>query len=562
MASGLAEQGRAGWADTAGSAGRRILPTYWIWIACAVLVLAKLALVADLRMVVTYAPHDDSLYVMRALALLSGDGFGPYDSRTLVKFPGLSFWLAMESQLGIPHFVSIHLLYGVAALYFLAALLRAGVPSLVALCGFALCLFDPYSFSVEWHRIIREPIATSLLLIILAAAIFTVRAASLGRVAYAHWGMFSVTLAFAGLMREEDPLLLVILFAVGASTLTFVFQRNGGPRLTWRAWAFIVILASACVWGANTMTRSFVQHHYSARIIHDYGEGEFPRFVAAIRSIRSAKDNRYVMVTQEALRSLRAEVPRFAPVIDLLPPPSPWSYSCSWIGVCSEWSTGWFLFWIKDAAYQAGLTPSLQAAQDYFRAVREDIERACREGRLRCAKNGEGIIPPPELRWTRTYLTEFRRMAAMLFPPGFSNGDQSAIPPAATASLLRAFDTVARVGRAPYFGTWAIGWEDALSRARTWIALAYGLFANIVVGTAMVGLALALMRGFTRREQVVSIALGITLLYIFVRVAALAYVAVYMGHYEPRMIFTAYAAMLFVTPAMIWATFRSKSMLK
>jgi hypothetical protein len=522
-------------------------------------VLAKLALVADLGIVVTYAPHDDSLYVMRALALLAGDGFGPYDSRTLVKFPGLSFWLAMENGLGIPHFVMLHVLYAGAALYLMAALRKAGVPGPVVLAGLALCLFNPYSFSVEWHRIIREPIATPLLLVLLASGIHVVRAAMEGRAAYAHAAAFSLTLGIASLMREEDPLLLVILFAVAAITLACALRRDKARRLSWRSWAAAALLPAACVWGAGVAAHSFAERHYGARIMHDYGEGEFPKLVAAFRSIRTAKDNRYVMVTQEALRGLRAEVPRFAPVIDRLPPPSPSSYSCSWIGVCSEWSTGWFLFWIKDAAYQAGLTPSLPAAQAYFRAVREDIERACDEGKFTCVKNGDGIIPPPELRWTRAYVVELRRMAAMLFPRGFEDGDQSAIPPTATPPLERAFASLTHSESAPYFGAWALGWKPALSGARSWIALAYGLLANLLIGAAVVAFGLALARGVARSLPAVSAALGMALLYVFVRIAALAYVAVYMGHYEPRMMFTAYAAMLFIAPAMLWSFFRAKS---
>lgn len=559
MASGLPGAGQGEMRGAGAPWFSRIQSAHWVWLGAAVLVLARLALVADLGIVVTYAPHDDSLYVTRALALLFGNGFGPYDSRILVKFPGLSLWLAMEHRLGIPHFVLLHALYIGAGAYFLAALRSVGVPALVALTGFALYLFNPYSFSVEWHRILREPIATPLLLVLLGAAAFVIRAASAGRTAYLHCFVFSVTLAFAGLMREEDPLLLVILLAMAALALAFTLRRDGGTRLPWRGWIVLALLPAACVWGAGWATRSFVDRHYGEPIMHDYGEGEFPRLVAAFRSIRTAKDNRYVMVTQEALRGLRVQVPRFAPVVDRLPPPGPASYSCSWLGVCSEWSTGWFLFWIKDAAYQAGLTPSLPAAQAYFRAVREDIEKACEDGRFHCVKNGAGIIPPPELRWTRAYLTELRRMAAMLFPRGFENGDQSAIAPAATPALARAFASFTRAESAPYFGSWALDWRGALSRAREWIALAFGLLANIVVAAAMVAFALALTRGFVHRQPIVSMALGIMLLYVFVRIAALAYVAVYMGHYEPRMIFSVYAAILFTAPAMIWAMFHARS---
>src|SRR5688500_13796564 len=83
----------------------------------AVAVLFKLALVSDLSVTINYFPHDDSLYVERAYYLLRGEGFGPYDSRTLIKYPGLSIWLAGMRSLGIPYIFSIQALYAAAGLY-------------------------------------------------------------------------------------------------------------------------------------------------------------------------------------------------------------------------------------------------------------------------------------------------------------------------------------------------------------------------------------------------------------------------------------------------------------
>lgn len=169
----------------------------------------------------------------------------------------------------------------------------------------------------------------------------------------------------------------------------------------------------------NMVMRAYVERHYGAPLIHDFGEGEFPRLIAAIRSVESRKDNRHVMVTQEALGKIRMAVPNFAPVIDRLPPPAPTSYSCERFKVCSEWTNGWMLFWIKDAAFQAGLTATLPAGQAYFRSIRHEIERACKEGRLKCTDKGAGqLLPPFELRWTRAFLQEAAGVFHMMMMPG------------------------------------------------------------------------------------------------------------------------------------------------
>ena len=60
------------------------------WLVVMLMVVIKLALVADLSVTINYSPHDDSLYVERAHASLSGQGFRPYDSRVLIKYPNLT----------------------------------------------------------------------------------------------------------------------------------------------------------------------------------------------------------------------------------------------------------------------------------------------------------------------------------------------------------------------------------------------------------------------------------------------------------------------------------------
>jgi hypothetical protein len=122
--------------------------------------------------------------------------------------------------------------------------------------------------------------------------------------------------------------------------------------------------------------REFVERNYGRPLVYDFAEGEFPRLLAAIRSIESQKDNRLVMVTQERLAKLRQEVRGLAPVIDRLPKAGARYLFLSSAGRLLGMVNGWMPFWIKDEAFNAGLTPNLAATQDYFLRVRTDIESA------------------------------------------------------------------------------------------------------------------------------------------------------------------------------------------
>jgi len=393
----------------------------YFWAILCLIILLRLALTSDLAVQMGSGPHDDGLYVSRAYYLLLGQGMGPYDARLLVKLPGLSLWLAGIRFLGIPYLFSINFLYILAGVYFIAVLLRRGDFNRFLLLGaFVLYVFNPVTLAPQWFRVLREPLLISLLILMLSSMLFILGELPDRRVPYLHMIIFSVVFAFALLVREEDQLLYVLLFLF---YIVFVWQAKKHitlrPVASWMKIVAVLALPLIAAYVSNTATRSFIAKHYGAPLLYDFGEGEFPKLIAAMRSVVSKKDNRHVMITQEALGKLRQAVPRLAPVIDRLPPPSLGSYSCQRFRVCSEWTNGWMLFWIKDAAFQTGLTPDLPQAQEFFRKARLDIVNACQDGRLQCQDRGTGLLPPFELRWTRAYVREWMGIMKMIMQPGF-----------------------------------------------------------------------------------------------------------------------------------------------
>jgi len=160
-----------------------------------------------------------------------------------------------------------------------------------------------------------------------------------------------------------------------------------------------------------------IYKNYDEYLINDFNEGEFPRLISAMRSVESRKDNRHVMITQEKLTKIYDKVPESRDLIDLIPKPHPESYSCQRFGVCSEWTNGWYLFWIKDAAFQTGKTNSLKDAQKYFKSIRTAIEEKCNDGILDCKYDGSGLIPPFHLKWLKPYIIELYTIFDMVVFP-------------------------------------------------------------------------------------------------------------------------------------------------
>jgi hypothetical protein len=391
------------------------------WAIAVVLILFKLVLTSDLAIEIIHMPHDDSLYAWRAFHLLLGEGMGPYDARLFVKLPGFSFWLAAIRLLGIPYLFSINLFYILAGAYFITALLRhSSLSKPLLLFAFTLYLFNPVTLDHQWFSLLREPLSICLFVMMFGAMLFILGNTREKHLQPLHVLVFGASFAFSLLVREEDRLLyaalpaFVLILLWYGKKVGYTARRGNLVRL-----ATVLVVPLALAFAANAATRHYYAKWYGTSILHELGQGEFPKFIAAMRSVVAKKRNRHVMIPQESLAKVREAVPDLRPVIDQLPPPGKNSYSCKRFGVCSEWTNGFMVFWIKDAAYDVGLTPDALSAQRYFRKVRLDIEKACKEGRLTCRKTGDGLFPPFQIRWTRAYFQEAVATVKMMVQPPF-----------------------------------------------------------------------------------------------------------------------------------------------
>ncbi len=526
----------------------------WLWASLAAIFGLKLALVAGLPVHIVFSPHDDSLYLSRALHLLNDGSFGPYDSKVLAKLPGMSIWLASLRALGLPYLITMNVLYAGAGLYVLLGLRRCGMHGLVLLAIWALYLLNPVSMSQDWLRILREPLSTILLVTLFGAALHMLICIREGKRHWPHLLMFCGMLSFSMMVREEDKLLWGLLLLVAAAVFLDALAQGRVPRWGLRRIAPLLIVPALVVLGSDFVLRQMVETRYGLPILHDYGEGEYPKLLAAIRSIDSKTDNRLVMVTQEALAQLRTVAPEFVPVIDSLQPPGPGTYSCRLQGVCTEWSNGWMPFWIKDAAFSAGLTPNLVAGQQYFKGVREHIEEACRSGRIKCTSRGTGLLPPFELRWTRAFVTEFTRLLGMLrnpLPeglggPGTDRGTYPELRRIAQTVTMDVSETKMQLGlkTAPLVADAFVGWRWAMMAPHLVIAamvLVLGLLALFYCWTAP----------GVHPPSVLLWVVTVFFAYSAARLLALTYVATFFGPFDPRIIFSTYTTALIFCPVAV-----------
>lgn len=511
-------------------------------------------LVADIPVHIRFSPFDDSLYVGRAYAFFANNAWGAYDPYILAKLPGMSIWLIANRLFGIPYLLGINLFYGVAGLSLLRGAERVGVSRGLLLVAYAIFLANPITFSMGWVLVTREALSSVLIVALLAVSIHLINYKDT-RLLFRHLFILALLFAFSLILREEDKLLLIYLslLAIGLGW----FRRKKGIGPDWRALGVVFLLPALCALALQSGLRTYNFVYYGEPILNDYSEGELPKLIATLRSVVSKTDNRMVMISQDVLETIQPLLPEFSPVIDALPPPGQLTYSCKQSGVCNEWNTGYMIWWIKQSAAEAGLTPTLVSGQDYFRGVREHIEALCASSALACKRNGDGLFPPFELRWSRAYLEELLRVISLLLLPSVEVISHDAQPVNGAKSLVSVYQqiTMTSVTENSSFDRGNMNgmtWGVVLAEWRATIGFISGLMIMVTMPLATV----ALLWRWTMYPNVpispIFLLCSIFWIYSIFRILALAYVAVFFGPYEPRIIFSTYTGSIILSFLALW----------
>jgi hypothetical protein len=506
---------------------------------------------------VRYSPFDDSLYITRAYHLLMGNFFGDFNSFTLAKLPGISFWLHFSRLLDLTYLKGINVLYICVGIYGLLALKKSYNNNLILVIIFIIFLINPITFSASWILIMREPVSCILIIGIVSSCIHIVNSKSqLARII--HCILFGIAFAFSMLLREEDQLLWIYLFGFVA-LLVFLHCNSGNYSL--RNIVIVFLIPAALAVSVNQIVRSSVQNHYGLPIINDYSEGEFPKMIAAIRGIESKVDNRLVMIPSDAIQKLSQNIPEFSRIANQLPGPGMHTYSCKLHGVCSEWSNGWMPWFLKQAAFEAGFTPTLKDSQNFFKKMREDIEFLCLSGKLECESRGSSILPPMELRWSRAYFQEFRTLIMMLIFPKVDIVIDNSNAWNASADLVNMYHEVTMMPKDKQLEidrSEESYIESLIPMSRQILAFFGGIFSALLI----TGGTIALLWTWVMYPNIKATSLYyffcIIWIYSIIRISALAYVAVFLGPFDTRIIFSTYTALTLLSPFALWECYRAK----
>jgi len=393
------------------------------------LALVKLFLVSNDSVLMLYAPLDDSLYVNRAYNFLLNFNFGEYDSHLLSKLPGFSLFLAFIRSLGLPYTFFINIFYMIAGIYFIAGLNKFGINKAILFITFVLYLFNPITFDQEWFRLVREPLATILFVLILGSFIHLLNQKNKKNIFSVHYFILFVAFSFSIINREEDILLLFLVIpflfylCLGPSGLRIkTFKKinfvKDNPLSKVRYKNFLIVLIPFLIYFLLTFSlKSFIFFNYGSFILNDFNSGEFPKLIGTIKRIETPKQNRYVTLSQERIKVISKNIPELKNIFDLLPKPNKDSYSCKRFNLCSEITDGWSFFWLKDAIFRSENNKSLVDAQISIKRVRELIEKKCNNKEISCSNKRYGLISPFQYIWFKPFIFETLNILDSIFFP-------------------------------------------------------------------------------------------------------------------------------------------------
>jgi hypothetical protein len=519
----------------------------------------KLFIVSDIAVHIRFSPIDDSLYVTRAYEFLSGNGWGNYDAYVLAKLPGISLWLAGSSLLGIPYLLGLNILYSLAGLLLVKEVAKLDVHKPILFVAYFIYLFNPITFSVGWALVMREALGTVITVMLLAVSLRILLSL---KNQLPMWSIIAWVLlfAFGQVLREEDRLLWVYL-ALFLGCFLFIQHRLQNRKFLFRFGLLMLVSAILSTSLVSYGVRVYNQKYYGAPLMNDFNEGEFPKLMATLRSIESSVDNRLVMLPQEVIKKLIPIVPDFAPVLERLPSPGLQTFSCKLQGVCTEWSNGWMPWAVKKAAAEVGRTPTLSEGQNYFKSIRNQVEALCDSGELRCRPNGDGILPPMQLRWFRAYLQSFVLLIEMATFPVVDIISNDDMPVNAARSLVEIYQqvTMTNVTQNPKPGDVPSEISKLQSQLRTTIASFVFHFNGLIILLGSIALVWRIVMYPGIKVGPLHMICAVFWTYSFVRLLALAYVAVFFGPFEPRIIFSTYTGLGVLSIFAIWEFIQARN---
>lgn len=385
------------------------------WIAVALAMASSILFVV----LVSYLPtailagaaHDDAWFWLRARSIATGSWMGGYDQYTLMKGSGYSLFLAVGHALGLSVTTSQALLYSGACLLLGAAVHRASGRLWLSLLLVLAMQWHP--MALTWGRVVRDNISAAQTLLVLGCMVqaFFVAHSRRGRwfwAAASGW-----TLAWFWTTREDGIWLFPGLAILLLARWWQVRRDPEGRRCLAAGGALMASVFG--LWLGLVASANWIKYGEFATV--DMKESAFEDALSALHRVHVGEVVPYVPVPQKVREAVYDVSPAFARLRPHLEGTGKyWTKpGCSiYPQTCGDYAGGWFMWELRDAVASVGAYASAPAADAFYRALADEVGRACDEGRLTCKRNLVPLMPPATDAQWMTLPARLRQAAAVL----------------------------------------------------------------------------------------------------------------------------------------------------
>mgnify|MGYP003252737892 FL=1 len=385
---------------------KRDLRARWLWVLALALTAVKLGLCSFQLIVASpdLSPIDDTLMFNLAKSISAGNWLGEYDWLTLGKHSFYALWLVFLNLLHVNIVVGGQALFAVSCLVLLAALKPVMRTNWGRLFVFAVTLYTPASWAENTLRVYRDNIYPSLVLLALAGLLgaFT-RFREKPLRALPYYVAAGLSLAAAWLCHEDNALLLPFVLCAAAVYLAYLFLDKSIAHKKSRLALLLVPLA---LWGGGIAAWCGMNYKYYGRfIISDFTSSEFNDAMGALSRAYPDDQKRYELIPLSTRLALYEVSPTFAKLQDVLETPEMYNgYGDPETGELNSGGIHWVL---RKAAWTAGYYDTAQDAENFWRAVADEINAACDAGLVPAGRRHSGVFSPIKAEYVAPTIGKF-----------------------------------------------------------------------------------------------------------------------------------------------------------
>lgn len=322
--------------------------------------------------------YDDVLVVKQANSIISGNWLGEYNCLTLVKGAFAPLFIAFLNIIQVPFLIGQEIMYDISIIFLTLVLSKKIENKKILVIISIILLFNPIMYCSELIRVYRDGIYVSLIVFLIALTIglFLNRKEKIKKIVLYQIGL-GFALSAIYLCREDFIWIIPYLIGTVIITICYILRDKELHNKIKRVNTYFIPI---CIFTISILTVMSINYkYYGVFQLNQYWGKEFKEAYGALTRIK-VEEKRKVPITREALSIAYKISPTFAELKDYLEGEEGKKWAMCGDGDSVEIQGGWIHWAIIRAVESKGYYKDAKTANEFYRRVSDEINKACDEG--------------------------------------------------------------------------------------------------------------------------------------------------------------------------------------